>query len=58
MKTMLFKDILPLFPVDLENFWDEKILAKQPRNWGGGSRRIGARKMGGVLYIAIVWEGT
>ena len=45
---MLFKVKLPLFPVDLEKFWDEKILAKFPRNWG--SRRIGARKMGGVLY--------
>ena len=49
MKIMLFKVKLPLFPVDLENFWNEKILAKFPRNWGG-SRRIGARKMGGVLY--------
>ena len=51
MKTMRFRVKLPLFPVDLENFWDEKFLAaKLPRN-GGGSRRIGARKMGGVLYF-------
>ena len=53
MKTMLFKAKLSLFPVDLEKFWDEKILAKYPRNWGG-SRRIGARKMGGVLYHEIL----
>ena len=52
---MLLRDENSGFPRFTRNFWDEKSAAKRPRNWWA-PRIMGARKMGGVLYIIIIYN--